>query len=499
MNTHIKKVVIAGGGTAGWMTAAALTKLLGKQISVTLVESDEIATIGVGEATIPTLQTFNQFLQINEAEFLKATNGTFKLGISFENWRNIDENYIHAFGTTGQQSWAAGFQHFWLKAKQQGIAGEYGDYCLEQVAAKQEKFSHLSGQGMNQGTNKGINYAYHIDATLYGKFLRNMAEQNGITRVEGKIEQVNVEPNSGDITSLTLQSGEVVSGDLFIDCTGQRALLIEQALHTGYIDWSHWLPCDSAIAVQTKSIKDPIPYTRSIAHQFGWQWQIPLQNRVGNGIVYSSRFVSDEKALATLTSNIEGDTITEPLHIKFRTGTRRKHWNKNCIAVGLSSGFLEPLESTSIHLIQQAIIRLIRLFPYHGITESGVNEFNKQTQFDTERIRDFIVLHYKVTNRDDSSFWQHCRNMSIPETLMDKIQLFKETGHMFRENNELFDDSWMQVMIGQGLIPQSYHPMVDNMSDKELRDFFTHLENKMATLTGKLSNHADYVKKYCAS
>ncbi len=491
MNTHIKKVVIAGGGTAGWMTAAALTKLLGKQLEITLVESDEIATIGVGEATIPTLQDFHQFLQINEAEFLKATNGTFKLGISFENWRNIDENYIHAFGTTGQQSWAAGFQHFWLKAKQQGIAGEYGDYCLEQVAAQQEKFSHLA--------NKGINYAYHIDATLYGKFLRTMAEQHGITRVEGKIEQVNIEHNSGDISSLTLQSGEAIGGDLFIDCTGQRALLIEQALHTGYIDWSHWLPCDSAIAVQTKAIKAPIPYTRSIAHEFGWQWQIPLQNRVGNGIVYSSRFVSDEKALATLTSNIEGEALTNPLHIKFRTGTRRKHWNKNCIAVGLSSGFLEPLESTSIHLIQQAIIRLIKLFPYHGIKESDVNEFNMQTQFDTERIRDFIVLHYKVTNRNDASFWQHCRNMSIPETLMHKIQLFKETGRMFRENNELFNDSWMQVMIGQGLIPENYHPMVDNMSDKELRDFFTHLENKMTSIVAKLSKHSDYVQKYCAS
>jgi len=499
MNTHVKKVIIAGGGTAGWMTAAALTKLLGKQLAITLVESDEIATIGVGEATIPTLQTFHQFLQINEADFLKATNGTFKLGISFENWGNIDENYIHAFGTTGQQSWAAGFQHFWLKAKQQGIAGEYGDYCLEQVAAQQEKFSHLSNQGTSQGTNKGINYAYHIDASLYGKFLRKMAEHHGISRVEGKIEQVNIEPNSGDITSLTLQSGEVISGDLFIDCTGQRALLIEQALHTGFVDWSHWLPCDSAIAVQTKAIKEPIPYTRSIAQPFGWQWQIPLQNRVGNGIVYSSRFVSDEKALATLMANIAGQTITKPLHIKYRTGTRRKHWNKNCVAVGLSSGFLEPLESTSIHLIQQAIIRLIRLFPYHGIKDSDVNEFNKQTQFDTERIRDFIVLHYKVTNRDDARFWQHCRNMSIPDTLKHKIQLFKETGRMFRENNELFDDSWMQVMIGQGIMPESYHPMVDNMSEQELREFFAHLENRITSTVAKLSNHSDYVQKYCAS
>lgn len=488
-------MVIAGGGTAGWMAGAALTKLLGKQLEVTLVESDEIATVGVGEATIPTLQTFHQFLQINEAEFLRATHGTFKLGIKFENWRDVGEDYVHAFGTTGQQSWAAGFQHFWLKAKQQGIAGEFGEYCLEQVAANQEKFAHLP----NQGINNGINYAYHTDATLYGKFLRKMAEQHGIKRIEGKIDKVNIDHSSGNISSLTLASGQVIDGDLFLDCTGQRALLIEQALHTGFEDWSHWLPCDSAIALQTKSIKDPIPYTRSIAHQFGWQWQIPLQNRVGNGIVYSSRFVSDEKALTTLTSNIEGEIITEPLHIKFRTGTRRKHWNKNCIAVGLSSGFLEPLESTSIHLIQQAVIRLIRLFPYQGIKKSDVNEFNKQTKFDTERIRDFIVLHYKVTNRDDSEFWLHCRNMTIPETLQHKIQLFKESGRMFRENNELFDDSWMQVMIGQGLIPESYHPMVDNMSDKELRDFFAHLENKMASTVAKLPKHSDYVQKYCAS
>lgn len=489
MKIGVNKVVIAGGGTAGWMAAAALTKLLGRQLQVTLIESDDIATIGVGEASIPPLQDFHKFLQIDEASFLKATQGTFKLGIQFENWRDVGDDYIHAFGSTGQQSWAAGFQHFWLKARRQGIAGNYGDYCVEQVAAKQQKFAHVK--------NSGLNYAYHFDASLYAKFLRRIAEQQGITRVEGKIEQVNVEHDSGSIKSIVLQSGQIIEGDLFLDCTGQRALLIEKALHTGFEDWSHWLPCDSAIAVQTKAVNKPLPYTRSIAQQFGWQWQIPLQNRVGNGIVYSSNYVSDDIALSTLTSNLVGDTITNPLHIKFRTGTRHKHWNKNCVAVGLSSGFLEPLESTSIHLIQQAIIRLIRLFPYHGIKESDINEFNKQTKFDVERIRDFIVLHYKVTNRNDVNFWSHCRNMDIPQTLTHKIQLFKETGRMFRENNELFNDSWMQVMIGQGLLPESYHPMVDNLSDQELRDFFIHLENKVAKIVHHLPMHSDYVKQYC--
>ncbi len=492
MNTQpIKRVVIAGGGTAGWMTAGALSKLLGKQLEITLVESDEIGTVGVGEATIPTMQYFHQLLKINEAEFLKATHGTFKLGIQFENWRAKGEDYLHAFGVTGQDCWAAGFQHFWLKGRQKGLASDFGDYCLERMAAENNKFAQLP--------NNGLNYAYHIDATRYGQFLRGISEQHGVRRVEGKISEVEQDQTSGFIKALQLDNGKRIEGDLFIDCTGQRALLIEGTLHTGFEDWSHWLPCDSAIAIQTTSTEEPIPYTRSIAHDFGWQWRIPLQHRVGNGMVFCSKYVSDEQALQTLTNNIEGELLTQPRVIKFRTGTRRKHWNKNCIAVGLSSGFLEPLESTSIHLIQQSVLRLMRMFPYHGICQTDVDEFNDQTRFDTETARDFIILHYKVHNRDDSKFWRHCQNMPVPQALQHRIDLFRDTGRVFRKNNELFDDSWMQVMIGQGLIPNSYHPIVDNMSDEELQRFLDHLKNNIANTVNQLPNHQQFIDRFCPS
>lgn len=488
-NNKIKNIVIAGGGTAGWMAAAALTKLLGKSLNVTLVESDEIPTVGVGEATIPTLQYFHQLLGINEAEFLRATNGTFKLGINFEGWRDVNEDYLHAFGVTGENCWAAGFQDFWLKGQKLGIASDFGDYCLERVAAINEKFAQLP--------NNGLNYAYHIDAGLYAKYLRAMSEKHGITRQEGKIANVNLNPENGFIKSLTLTSGQEIEGDLFIDCTGQRGILIEQALNTGYDDWSHWLQNDRAIAVQTESVRAPIPYTRSIAHEFGWQWRIPLQSRVGNGIVYSSKHVSDDEAKAALLENIEGDLINEPRVIKFQTGTRRKHWNKNCIAVGLSSGFLEPLESTSIHLIQNAIVKLLRQFPHDGIVQADIDEFNAQTKFDTEKIRDFIILHYKVTNRTSSQYWRNGKQMDIPEPLAHRLSLFEETGRVFRKNNELFDDSWQQVMIGQGLIPKSYHPIVDNMSEAELKRFLDHIKNNMIGVVNQLPPHQVFIDKFC--
>lgn len=488
-NKRIKNVVIAGGGTAGWMAAAALTKLLGKNLNVTLVESDEIPTVGVGEATIPTLQYFHQLLGINEAEFLRETNGTFKLGINFEGWRDVKEDYFHAFGVTGESCWAAGFQDFWVKGRQLGLASDFGDYCLERVAAVNNKFAQLP--------NNGLNYAYHIDAGLYAKYLRKLSEAHGITRQEGKISTVNLDPDSGFINSLTLTSGQEIEGDLFLDCTGQRGVLIEQALHTGYDDWSHWLHNDSAIAVQTESVGEPLPYTRSIAHEFGWQWRIPLQNRVGNGIVYSSKHVSDEQAKETLLANIEGKTITEPKVIKFQTGTRRKHWNKNCVAVGLSSGFLEPLESTSIHLIQNAIVKLLRIFPQNGVVQADVDEFNAQTKFDTEKIRDFIILHYKVTNRESSQYWRNGKLMDIPTPLAHRISLFEETGRLFRKNNELFDDSWQQVMIGQGLTPKSYHPIVDNMSDDELKRFLDHIKSNKMGIVSQLPLHQAFIEKFC--
>lgn len=494
-NKQIKQVVIAGGGTAGWITAALLNKVLGKVVNITLVESDQIGTVGVGEASIPPILHLNAALGIRESEFIKATQATIKLGIEFENWRSQKHSYMHAFGDIGKDFPFCEFYHFWLRAKQQGTTADFWDFSLNYQAAKQHKFTHL--QHIPNTQLAGLNYAYHFDATLYGEYLKSLAISRGVNRIEGKIANVEQCENTGFITALALEDGQTISGDLFIDCTGLRALLIEQTLNTGFEDWSHWLPCDSAIAVQTKSVDNPIPYTRSIAHDFGWQWRIPLQHRVGNGIVFSSKFVTDDEAKSTLMNNLVGEAITEPRVIKFRTGTRRQHWNKNCVAVGLSSGFLEPLESTSIHLIQQAIVRLMRMFPHTGIQQSDIDEFNKQTKFDTASIRDFIILHYSVTNRQNSNFWRHCRNMPIPETLASKIKLFKETGRFFRENNELFDDSWMQVMIGQGLLPQNYHPIVDNMSDDELKRFLDHIKANVDGTVNQLPNHTAFIEQFC--
>ncbi|MEP4149428.1 MAG: tryptophan halogenase family protein [Halioglobus sp.] len=484
----IKRIVIAGGGTAGWMAAAAISKLMGKNLDITLVESEMIGTIGVGEATIPTMLFFNRLLGIPEDEFMAAVQGTYKLGIQFENWGDLNEDYIHAFGVTGKDCWACGFQHFWLRGRELGLSGDFGDYCLERRAAETGKFAHLP--------NNGLNYAFHIDASLYAKYLRKMSEEHGVKREEGKISGVNTHAESGYITSLNLDNGKIIEGDFFIDCTGMRAMLIEKALHTGYESWSQWLPCDSAVAVQTKSISEPIPYTRAIARDAGWQWRIPLQHRVGNGIVYSSNFIGDEEARETLLANIEGETLTNPLQIKFSPGRRLKQWNKNCLAVGLSSGFLEPLESTSIHLIQQNIVRFLRMFPASGIKQTEVDEFNKQADFDMERIRDFIILHYKVTNRTDTSFWRHCRNMDVPDSLEHRIRIFRETGHVFREAAELFDDSWQQVMIGQGIIPDRYHALVDTMSERELADFLSHVKSNVDKTIQGLPSHTEYLASY---
>lgn len=484
---QIKKVVIAGGGTAGWMTAAALSKLLGKNLDITLVESDLIPPVGVGEATIPTLQTFHRLLGINEHEFLAACQGTYKLGINFENWRDVNKDYLHAFGVTGKDCWGCGFQHFWVKGKSLGLTSDYGDYCLEKKAAEAERFAPLA--------NNGLNYAYHIDAGLYAKFLRRFAEKHGISRIEGKITSVDKHDDNGFIKSISLDKGQCIEADFFIDCTGMRALLIEGALHTGYEDWSHWLPCDSAIAVQTESVEAAIPYTRSIAHDWGWQWKIPLQHRTGNGVVYSSKFVSDDEAKERLLSNIQGKLLTEPRIIKYRTGRRLQQWHKNCLAIGLSSGFLEPLESTSIHLIQQNIVRFLRFFPSDGVKACDIKEFNYQANWDIEKIRDFIVLHYKVTDRRDTPFWKHCSSMAVSESLQHRIDLFQQTGKVFREGNELFDDSWQQVMIGQGIVPDAYHPIVDNMSKEELKYTLDAIKSNINAQVVKLPKHAEYVEK----
>ncbi len=487
---RIKRVVIAGGGTAGWMAAALLSKTMGKVLDIKLIESDNIGTVGVGEATIPTLVRYHQLLDVNEQEFMAAVQATFKLGIAFENWRDVDEHYIHSFGDTGRDHWTAGFQHFWMKGRQRGIASDFGDYCLELKAAQANRFAHLP--------SPGINYAFHIDATLYARFLRKLSEGYEVERIEGKIVNVNTNIDNGFIESLSLDSGKIIEGDLFLDCTGFRGLLIEQTLHAGYEDWSHWLPCDSAVAVQTASVCAPIPYTRAIARSSGWQWRIPLQHRVGNGIVFCSRYMSDDEATSTLLENIDGEILTQPRVIKFRPGSRLQHWRKNCVAIGLSSGFIEPLESTSIHLIQRGIIRLMQTFPLDGIKQSDVDEFNQQTKSEIEHIRDFIVLHYHVTNRRDTPFWRYCAHMDIPSSLAHRIKLFRETGRVFRVPIELFaENSWIQVMLGQGIQPEQYHPVADVMSDDELRRFLDDIKASISNTVAQLPAHDSYLAQYC--
>lgn len=487
-----RRIVIAGGGTAGWMAAAALARTLGPVAQVTLVESEQIGTIGVGESTIPPLVTYNCLLGINEAEFMRATQATFKLGINFENWRVEGENYFHSFGGTGKDHWSAGFQHFWLHGLERGHTEPYGEYCLELKAAEAGKFAHLPDDRMN--------YAYQLDSGLYAKFLRTMAEADGTMRIEGKIARVELDGESGDIAALVLEGDRRIEGDLFIDCTGFRALLIEGALRAGYDDWTHWLPCDSAIAIQTSSVRPPVPYTRAIAHEAGWQWRIPLQHRQGNGVVYCSDYLSHEAALEKLLSTVEGEKLVKPNHIRFRTGARRKQWHRNCVAVGLSGGFMEPLESTSIHLIQRAILRIVRMLPAGVISQRDIDEFNDQQFTDMEQIRDFLVLHYKATDRRDTPFWRHCASMEVPASLEHKMELFRETGRVFRKNEELFaENSWVQVMMGQGINPQSHHPVAAKLRDEELKHLLGSLREQVSRTVAALPSHGDYVARYCGA
>lgn len=486
----VRRIVIAGGGTAGWMVAAALSKTLGKRLDIKLIESDEISTVGVGEATIPTLVTFHRLLEINEQAFMAATQATFKLGISFENWRNLDEHYIHSFGLTGKDHWTAGFQHFWLKGRNRKLASDYGDYCLELKAAQQNRFAHLPRGGMN--------YAFHMDAGLYAKYLRGFSEGFGVQRIEGKIVDIKSDPEAGHIQSLRLDSGIDIEGDLFIDCTGFRGLLIGQTLGVDYEDWSQWLYCDSAIALQTESVEAAVPYTRSIAREAGWQWRIPLQHRVGNGIVFSSRHIDDASAEQTLLANVQGEVLTKPRVIRFRPGQRRRTWSGNCVAIGLASGFLEPIESTSIHLISRGITRLLQMFPGDGICQSDIDEYNQQASNEIEHIRDFIVLHYHVTNRRDTKFWRDCSTMDIPPSLRHRIDLFRETGRVFRVPNELFaENSWIQVMLGQGILPQQHHPVADLMGDPELSRFLDEIRSSVDKTVRQLPTHQAYLDKYC--
>ncbi|WOF44654.1 tryptophan 7-halogenase [Sphingopyxis indica] len=489
---HVRRIVIAGGGTAGWMAAAAIARTLGPAVELTLVESEAIGTIGVGESTIPPLVNFNRLLGINEADFMRATQATFKLGILFDDWKDVGSRYFHSFGLTGKDHWSAGFQHFWMHGRAKGHDQPYDDYCLELVAALDGKFAHLPDDRMN--------YAYQLDSGLYARFLRRMAEKDGTKRIEGRIGRVELDAESGDIAALVLDGDRRIEGDIFLDCTGFRALLIEGALHAGFDDWTHWLPCDSAIALQTPNVRPPVPYTRAMAHDAGWQWRIPLQHRSGNGLVYCSRYLDRDAALERLLGNIEGEPLTEPNFLRFTSGVRRRQWYRNCVAIGLSGGFMEPLESTSIHLIQRAVLRFVRMLPAGRVSARDVAEFNDQQGQDMEQIRDFLVLHYKVTNRRDSAFWRQCADMPIPDSLTQKIELFRETGRVFRRNEELFaENSWVQVMMGQGIEPQSYHPIATKLRDDELEKLLATIRGQVSDTVAKLPEHHAYVARYCGA
>jgi tryptophan halogenase len=489
---QVKNVVIAGGGTAGWLAAAALSHQLGKVIRITLIESEEIGTIGVGEATIPPIRAFHKLLRIDEQEFMRATAATFKLGISFENWARRGDDYIHSFGKTGKPTWMCEFHNFWLRSLELGIDSGIGDYCYELQAARAGRFA--------TGPGSEINYAYHFDAGQYAKFLRRFSEANGITRVEGKIREVRQHAESGFIESLVLESGQVVEGDLFVDCTGFRGLLIEQTLKTGYEDWSKWLPCDSAVAVQTELVGPAPPYTRAIAHDSGWRWCIPLQHRVGNGLVFSGKHLEAEAASRELMGAVAGKPLTQPRVLRFQTGRRRQTWNKNCVALGLASGFIEPLESTSIHLMMVGVTRLMHLFPFNGFDPALVGLYNAQCQAEMEKTRDFIVLHYHATERDDSEFWRHCRTMPIPDTLADRVRLFAENAFAYQDDSELFRvDSWVQVMLGQRVRPRHYHQFARVITDGELTKYLADFRADVSRAVAKLPPHQDFVNQYCKS
>lgn len=490
----VKNVVIVGGGTAGWISAAVIKRLLGAEVNVNLVESEDIGTVGVGEATIPPIILLNNMLGLDEKEFLKETNATMKLAIRFENWRVQGESYYHTFGAPGKSYAFCHFHHYFKRAQRLGLKDSIWEYDLNYLACEAGKFAHIK----SPDPIIEMPYAYHFDASLYARFLRKKCEQMGVVRTEGIITQVEQDPQSGFISSVVLKDEQKISGDLFIDCSGFRGLLTQQTLNTGYEDWSHWLPCDRAVAMPSERHEQTKPYTRSIAHSAGWQWRIPLQHRNGNGLVYSSNHYSDEQALDTLTNNIDTKPLADPNFIKFRTGRRRKQWNKNVIAVGLASGFLEPLESTSIHLIQSAVVRLIHMFPHAGINQKQVDEYNRQSQIEFEQIRDFIILHYHVNERTDSQFWKDVREMEVPESLSHKIALFKETGNLFREQNDLFlESSWLQVLMGQGIEPRDYHPLANGMSDTKLLELMANIKRIKNEPVGKIATHDDFLKQVC--
>jgi tryptophan 7-halogenase len=497
-DSRIRRVVIVGGGSAGWMTAAALASAFkGSLESIKLIESDEIGIVGVGEATIPPIKVFNARLGIDENEFLRETQGTIKLGIEFVDWTNLGHRYIHPFGKFGVEIDNVAFIQYWLRARALGDDTPIDQYCLSILAAREGKFMRpgMLPPGWIQGC---LDYAVHFDASLYARYLRRYAEKRGVERIEGKIVDVKLRGTDGFVESVKLEGERVVAGELFIDCSGFRGLLIEQALQSGYEDWSRWLPCDRAVALPCASAGDPTPYTRATARKAGWQWRIPLQHRIGNGHVYCSEYMSDDEATATLIANVDGAVLAEPRLLRFKGGHRKKFWNKNVVALGLAGGFMEPLESTSIHLIQAGISKLLAFFPHAGFDARLVKEYNEQSRISFERIRDFLVAHYYFTTRDDTPFWNYCRNMSIPDTLREKVELFRSRGLVFRVQDELFlDPSWIAVLMGQGVMPETHDPLADAMDEAFLRQSLAKLRGYIRQAADAMPSHREFLARNC--
>ena len=490
----VRKVTIVGGGTAGWMTAAVLSQWLSK-VEIRLIESDEIGTIGVGEATIPHIRNFIALAGIDPLKMISESKATFKLGIEFVDWGAPGENYIHGFGKIGRDMLWLHPHQLWLAAQARipDRVKHFDHYSLNCVACRQNKFAFPDPRNANSPL-ADIDYAYHFDASLVARFLRGESEARGVTRIEGRIVEAVQDPETGYVEKARLSDGREVDGDLFVDCSGMRALLIGDTLDNGYEDWNRWLLCDRAQAVPCASVEPLTPYTRSTARKAGWQWRIPLQHRIGNGYVYASELISDEDVTEALLANLDGEAMADPRPVRFRPGRRLKSWDKNVVAIGLSSGFLEPLESTSIHLIQTAIHRLLAMFPSTGFSAPDIDEFNRQARTEYEDVRDFIIAHYKVTRRTGDPFWDHVRTMEVPDTLNERFELFRSSGRFFKHNaQELFaEESWVQVLIGQGFEMHA-DPVTEFVADEELASFLGDIAEVIEDVASKMPDHGEFV------
>jgi len=495
----IERILVVGGGSAGWMTAAALAnRLAGLPIAIEVVESAEIGTVGVGEATLPHIRFFNSALGFDEAEFMRRTRATFKLGIEFRNWGRIGDSYIHPFGAFGTELGGIPFHQHWLRMRASGATVPLEHFSLPIQAARRNRFAHPADDPAS--LHSTYSYAYQFDAGLYGRFLRDHAEARGVKRTEGRIVDVALRPEDGFVSSLTLANGRRLEADLFIDCSGFRGVLIEQALKAGYEEWTHWLPCDRAIAMPCAGTGALTPYTRATARESGWMWRIPLQHRVGNGHVYSSAFIADDEAESALVAQLEGAPLAEPNRLRFTTGKRRRQWAKNCVAIGLSAGFLEPLESTSIHLIQLAIGHLIDLLPDRGWDPLDAEEFNRVMALEYERVRDFLILHYCATEREDTAFWNHCRTMELPDSLSYKMELFRERGYVVNYREGMFlEPSWIAVYLGQNVVPRGFDPLSEAVPAPRLQAEMSRMGEACRAAAERMPPHRDFLRSIGAA